>query len=155
MKKIDFEETGKKIKFYRESYGITQIELGRRMNVKNQTVSRWERGKDKNLTFAEVQQIAKILKVDVKEIIGWDPDSETLTGREDKARICMLFTPVLRECRAYPDLKSLDYKKTSDGETVTAVVEDPTGECAPTFIEIDVTADSGIAMLRDILRALG
>lgn len=73
---------------------------------------------------------------------------------EDKYRILKLFTPVLRETRAFPDLERIDYIKDEEGETARLVVEDPTGQCPPTFIDVDITADSGTAMLKDILKAV-
>lgn len=69
--------------------------------------------------------------------------------REDKQHICHLLLKTLRATRGYYDLIELNYKQdeqTKD-ETVTAVFVN--GKVA-----INVTMDSGEAMIRDIMRGL-
>ena len=148
-------EIGKRIKDYRESLGISQRELGEKLGVSNQIISKWERGDQKDIPLSNLNMIAKALKVDIRDIIGWEKPYKKPADWEDKEKICLLMTPVLRECRAYPELAFLHYIKGEDGEKVIVKFEDPTVECKPTFIDVDVTADSGIAMIKDIIRALG
>jgi hypothetical protein len=69
--------------------------------------------------------------------------------REDKQRICNLLTKTLQSTRRYFDLIDLIYEQdeqTKD-ETVTAVFV--WGK-----VSINVSMDSGAAMIRDIMRRL-
>lgn len=69
---------------------------------------------------------------------------------EDKRLICGLLTPALQATRQYKDLVDLEYhdNKFTDDAYVLAVFS-----CG-SKIRIDVTADSGSAMIRDIMRAI-
>lgn len=68
---------------------------------------------------------------------------------EDKQMICNKLLEALRLTRQFEDLKSLVYVRESDDcETVTAIFEQGSTK------EINVSLDSGAAMIRDILRAL-
>ena len=69
---------------------------------------------------------------------------------EDKAKICELLCATLQATREHSDLVKLKYEPIEmevDSERVLAYYENR-------LIKIDVTADSGIAMIRDILRAI-
>ena len=68
---------------------------------------------------------------------------------EDKQMICDKLTEALKLTRQYADLQSLIYlRRGEDHETVTALFTQGT------MREINVSMDSGSAMIRDILRAL-
>ena len=67
---------------------------------------------------------------------------------EKKQEICDRLLPALQKTRALNDLKDL-YYRVDPKEEVWAVFRD--GSCR----KVDVTADSGIAMIRDIIRAIG
>ena len=62
--------------------------------------------------------------------------------------ICMLLCLTLRETRQYSDLESLDYAKKGEGRYVIARFVNGG------YRKINVTADSGIAMIKDILKYL-
>ena len=67
---------------------------------------------------------------------------------ENKEKILELVLPALQETRHLDDLVTLDYSKLGEGEQITA-----------TFINgahkwVNVTADSGIQMLIDLLHGL-
>lgn len=67
--------------------------------------------------------------------------------REDKAKICEMLAEVLKETRYCSNLESLVYEKDEhDNEIVTAYFDD--GE----KIRSNVTFDSGVAMIRDIMK---
>jgi threonyl-tRNA synthetase len=67
--------------------------------------------------------------------------------REDKAKICEMFAQALKETRYCVDLEKLVYEKDEhENEYVTAYFKD--GET----IKSNVTWDSGVAMMRDILK---
>ena len=68
---------------------------------------------------------------------------------EDKQMICDKLTEALKLTRQYEDLQSLIFmRKDVDHETVTALF------ASGGTREINVSMDSGSAMIRDILKAL-
>ena len=67
---------------------------------------------------------------------------------ENHQVICMLLCLTLRETRQYSDLESLDYAKKGEGCYVIARFVNGG------YRKINVTADSGIAMIKDILEHL-
>jgi len=66
---------------------------------------------------------------------------------ENKELICDLLCATLKYTRNLSDLKSIKY----DAETETATVTFRNGGVVP----ISVAADSGTAMIRDIIQGLG
>lgn len=66
-------------------------------------------------------------------------------GKEDKATICSQFCGVLKLTRRFSGLEAVAYDP--NAETVTVYFPDHT-------VVIDVDADSGIAMITDILKKL-
>ena len=66
---------------------------------------------------------------------------------ENKQHILDLLLPALQATRDLRDLKNLSYEKGFDGEYVIAEFESGTKSC-------NVTMDSGVAMVRDVLKAL-
>jgi len=68
---------------------------------------------------------------------------------EDKKEICKSLCETLKKTREYDDLTEIAYKKREDGEEfIMAIFRDGYK------IAACVTADSGAAMIRDILRAI-
>lgn len=68
---------------------------------------------------------------------------------EDKEKICRLLFPVLRECVNTKDVTSLKYDKSKD----VVVARIPTcGKMKDVFI--DVSCESGSAMVIDVMRRL-
>ena len=71
---------------------------------------------------------------------------------EDKRDICRSLIPALQKTRALTNLCNLLYYVDDDNEEwVVPVFEEPSGSVS-TRMKIRVTGDSGIAMIRDILR---
>ena len=68
---------------------------------------------------------------------------------EDKQLICDLLCWALKATRRLHDLDYLDYHKDGNEEFVEICISGGHG-----FYIANVTADSGIAMIRDILRAI-
>ena len=69
--------------------------------------------------------------------------------REDKQKICDLLCEVLKATRDQEDLISLVYEKDEAGnETVTSIYNKGGSRV------VNVTIDSGIAMIRDIMKSL-
>lgn len=71
---------------------------------------------------------------------------ESIAQMEDKQRICDLLLPALQATRGLNDLKDLVYCQAL--ETVLAVF--PNGNVK----HVNVAADSGTAMIKDIMRGI-
>lgn len=67
---------------------------------------------------------------------------------EDKVGITFGLQCTLQQTKLFEDLKKLTYVKDIGGETVIAVFQNGREE------RIDVTADSGIALISDVIKAL-
>lgn len=67
---------------------------------------------------------------------------------EDKKLICSLLLKTLQATRAGQDLERLDYEKLDNGDEVVHVG----WKNAPSGMNVNVTADSGQALIRDIMR---
>ena len=70
---------GEKLYQIRRKNGLSQEELGERLNVTRQTISKWELGQSKPDTD-KVAEIAQILEVDFKELID---DSANITSLDE------------------------------------------------------------------------
>jgi len=68
---------------------------------------------------------------------------------EDKDRICQLLCATLKATRHCSDLRELRYEVDDDDEEYVAAIWESNRKT-----RVCVSADSGIAMIRDILRAL-
>lgn len=66
---------------------------------------------------------------------------------EDKKAICAALLKALKLTRCGEDLESLEYKKNEYMETVIVTYKKPYNN----EMNIDVTADSGVSMIRDIM----
>lgn len=60
---------GEKIKEIRKKKGISQVELGRRINQEQQAIQRIEAGRI-NPSFYALYEIAKGLEIELKELIN-------------------------------------------------------------------------------------
>ena len=67
---------------------------------------------------------------------------------EDKRLICELLADALKLTRAGSELDTIQYSKTADGIEIAAM-----HFMNGATINVNVTADSGISMIRDITRA--
>ena len=63
-----------KIKFIRESKGLTQLYVATALGVTTDTVSRWENGKYPTVKWENVERLAKALEVEVVELL--EPEQE-------------------------------------------------------------------------------
>lgn len=98
------------------------------------------------------KQLEQILQEEPDEAKVWQAVMEYrkayMQGRENKQRICDLLFATLKETRQYKDLTALVYRDLgADHQVVTVRFE-----CGS--VTINVSADSGIAMIRDILKAI-
>ena len=68
---------------------------------------------------------------------------------DDKQHICDLLLVTLQATRAHSDLNSLDYKKHENSEEIVTAMYTNKSK-----INVNVSCDSGIAMIRDIIKRL-
>lgn len=67
--------TGDKIKLLRKSKGMTQSELGERLGVKKNAVSKWECGRVEDIPAGKIKMMAEIFEVPTSYLID---DEETI-----------------------------------------------------------------------------
>ena len=63
---------GEKIKFLRESMGLTQTELGDRLGVKKNAVSKWECGRVEDIPTSKIKAMATLFGVKASYLIEDD-----------------------------------------------------------------------------------
>lgn len=66
---------GGKIKFIRESKGLTQLYVATILGVTTDTVSRWENGRYPTVKWENVEGLAKALEVETAELLDAEEDS--------------------------------------------------------------------------------
>ena len=65
---------GSRIRSARKSAGMSQEELGKRLDIGKSSISEWESGK-RALPIDVVEQISEILGVSVPYLMGWDEET--------------------------------------------------------------------------------
>lgn len=82
---------GERIKIKRKELGLTQAELGEKLNVSDKAVSKWEQGEgDPNLSI--IPDIAKILNVSLDYLLlGQEEEKITLDDMDGKKRLSYIF----------------------------------------------------------------
>ena len=81
--------TGELIKLARKKAGLTQAELGKRLNVSPAAISQFEKA-SANLTSETVKKIADVLGVDPFSLYSFDMASEALEKNIDKKESSLL-----------------------------------------------------------------
>lgn len=62
---------GERIVSLRKKYGITQLELARRMDIENANLRKIERGK-KNVTISTLLKLSDAFEISIREIFDFD-----------------------------------------------------------------------------------
>ena len=93
---------GDKIRLHRKALGLTQTELGEKLGVKTNAVSKWECGRVDDIPTSKIKAMAKLFDVQPSYLIDEkQPDPTNGDGlAEDDKRIIELFhqlTPENRE----------------------------------------------------------
>lgn len=60
------------LKRRRKELGLTLLQVTEAMGVSEATVQRWESGSIKSVRYDKIDKLAKVLKVEPAEIMGWD-----------------------------------------------------------------------------------
>lgn len=98
--------TAEKIKLQRKLLGINQTELGDRLGVKKNAVSKWECGRVEDIPASKIKLMAKIFCVPPSYLIDDDPSDASsaemerwspATERSDWLRRIALFYPQLND----------------------------------------------------------
>jgi hypothetical protein len=111
------------------------------------------------------KQLEQILQEEPDEAKVWQAVKEYrkayMQGRENKQRFCDLLCATLKEARQHEDLMVLVYRDLGpDHQEVTVCYDQGPDHQEVTIyydggsLSVNVTMDSGIAMIRDILEAL-
>lgn len=69
---MEYSEIGKRIKQRRKELGLTQDEVAEMLGCRKQNISEYELGKRDGLNLKKLEQIAEILKTDLKQLLGYD-----------------------------------------------------------------------------------
>lgn len=63
------------IKYYRKAAGLTQRELAAHLNVKHQTIQKYESGEITNIPYNNLTVLAKAMGISVKELLGFSEEN--------------------------------------------------------------------------------
>lgn len=98
------------------------------------------------------KQLEQILQEEPDEAKVWRAVMEYrkayMQGRENKQRICDLLCATLKATRDQQDLQSLTYHFNGPDDQMVTIAWSEGGT------SVNVSCDSGIAMIRDILKAI-
>lgn len=92
-------KTGAKIKSLRRQLRLTQTQLGERLGVQKNAVSKWECGRVEDIPPSKLRLMAQLFQVPVSYLVEEDPELETLvqnlsfslTDQDPQfARLCQL-----------------------------------------------------------------
>ena len=93
---------GDKIRLHRKALGLTQTELGEKLVVKTNAVSKWECGRVDDIPTSKIKAMAKLFDVQPSYLIDEKqpaPTNEDELNAEDKKLLMMIhnLTPENRE----------------------------------------------------------
>ena len=93
---------GDKIRLHRKALGLTQTELGEKLGVKTNAVSKWECGRVDDIPTSKIKAMAKLFDVQPSYLIDEKQPAPTNEGElnaEDKRLLMMIhnLSPVDRE----------------------------------------------------------
>jgi transcriptional regulator with XRE-family HTH domain len=84
---------GDKIRLHRKALGLTQTELGEKLGVKTNAVSKWECGRVDDIPTSKIKAMAKLFDVQPSYLIDEKqpaPTNEGELGEEDKKLLMMI-----------------------------------------------------------------
>lgn len=65
-------EVGKRIFDARKKLKLSRVELGKKVNLHESTIKRYEDGQIKSLDIEKMKEFAEALEIDAKELMGWN-----------------------------------------------------------------------------------
>lgn len=84
---------GDKIRLHRKALGLTQTELGEKLGVKTNAVSKWECGRVDDIPTSKIKAMAKLFNVQPSYLIDEKQPAPTNEGElnaEDKRLLTMI-----------------------------------------------------------------
>lgn len=84
---------GDKIRLHRKALGLTQTELGEKLGVKTNAVSKWECGRVDDIPTSKIKAMAKLFDVQPSYLIDEKqpaPTNEDELNAEDKKLLMMI-----------------------------------------------------------------
>lgn len=84
---------GDKIRLHRKALGLTQTELGEKLGVKTNAVSKWECGRVNDIPTSKIKAMAKLFDVQPSYLIDEKQPAPTNEGElnaEDKRLLMMI-----------------------------------------------------------------
>ena len=91
---------GEKIRRYRKGLGLTQTELGERLGVKTNAVSKWECGRVEDIPTSKIKAMAVLFNVPVSELIDDEAAAPLVNSDSD-------WTSYLELLRTRPEMRAL------------------------------------------------
>lgn len=88
---------GAKIKHFRAVYGLSQTELGARLGVKKDAVSKWECGRVTAIPTQKLMKMAEMFNIPLSELI----DDNEVVGRQNPLAMREAALAFLRELNMY------------------------------------------------------
>ena len=73
---------GEKIKYLRESMNLTQTELGDKLGVKKNAVSKWECGRVEDIPTSKIKAMAALFSVQASYLIEDDAPEKVVTDED-------------------------------------------------------------------------
>lgn len=77
---------GEKIRYYRETLGITQDDLAEVLKTTPQNIYKYERGIITNIPLSSIEALAETFNISIKEFLGWDKDHLVFDENEPDIR---------------------------------------------------------------------
>ena len=104
---------GEKIKFLRESMNLTQTELGERLGVKKNAVSKWECGRVEDIPTSKIKAMAALFGVKASYLIE---DDSTKDVSDDDIQFALFGGRDDITAKMYEEVKTFaDYLKQREG----------------------------------------
>lgn len=93
---------GDKIRLHRKALGLTQTELGEKLGVKTNAVSKWECGRVDDIPTSKIKAMAKLFDVQPSYLIDEKQPAPTDEGElsEEDKRLLMMIHNLSPENRA-------------------------------------------------------
>ena len=143
--------TGERIKKRRKELGISLDDVALAIRKNRVTVYRYEKGSIEKIPTSVLIPLAKVLSTTPDYLIGDEENSqkEVIEMNESKKDICYKLLGVLKSTTHLHDLVDLEYFKLGkDDEVVIATFSNGCSK------KVNVSLDSGIAMIADIVSQL-
>lgn len=77
---------GERIKYLRESCGMTQEELGEKIGVQKSAIRKYEKGSVENIKRSSIKIMADLFGVSPCYLMAWDEDEQKIKGLSEEVK---------------------------------------------------------------------